>query len=65
MSQKNQTRKILNHIKSLCVTFSNKCFGTKCPEKSDKKNYTKSSCVIFCVKMTRYSQRFLKYLKPL
>ena len=28
-------------------------------------NYIKSSCIIFCVKITRYTQRFLNYIKSL
>ena len=28
-------------------------------------NYIKSSCIIFCAQMTRYSQRFLSYIKSL
>ena len=39
---KNQTRKFLNYMKSLCADFfrifSNTYFGTKCLKKSDKKN---------------------------
>ena len=32
-------------------------------QKSDKKNYIKSLCIIFYDKMTRYSRRFLNYIK--
>ena len=68
---KNQTRKILNYIKSLyaklCQIFFNICFATKCLKSQASKilSYIKSPCIIFCVKMARYSQKFLNYITSL
>ena len=53
---------ILNYIKSLCVEllqiFSDEYFETR-----KVLNCIKSLSIIFCVKMTRYSQTFLNYIQ--
>ena len=47
--------------------FSIYILGQNVPKKINKKNFEhiKSSCIIFCAKMTRYSQRILNYSKSL
>ena len=69
---KNHTRKILNYVESLCAEFFSYFLiyivEQNVPKKNQTRkilNYIKSLCIIFCAKITRYSQTLLMHLKAL
>ena len=49
---------IIFNIKYFLIDIWDKCF-----KKVRREDYIKSSCIIFCVKMTEFAQRFFNYIK--